>query len=362
MRLALVPLLLMAACRPATPPVTADGNPPPATREALTAATVRSPDGAVALDTFVERLMDTDMICVGEQHDDAGHHRIQHALLEQLLARPGRTLALGLEMVQRPSQSALDDYLRGDLDEARLAEVLEWRERWGFDFAMYEPLFHTAHEHGVRLLALNAPKELTRAVARMGLDHLPPDVRSSLPELDVHDEGHRRFFWAVMGFGDAPSDMHQGDPHTSPHHDPHHSDPHTKPHHDPQASPHHDPQAPKNPHHDAPHQGMGNAAERYYTAQVIWDETMAESAAAWLSDETRQIMVIAGNGHCHQSAIPSRVKRRKPEATTLSILLQTDDVPLPPHTTYDFVIQLAAPQEVEGDDAPAMARHAEGST
>ena len=139
----------------------------------------------------------------------------------------------------------------------------------------------------------------------------------------MKDEGHRQFFWAAMGFGE---------PNGGSHHDPHAS-----------------------PHHGSPH-GMAGATERFYTAQVIWDETMAEGAAAWLGDARRQVMVIAGNGHCHQSAIPSRVKRRKAGTTMLSVLLQSGDVPLPPHATSDFVIELPDDGEVRPDaEASAMA-------
>ena len=335
MRLALLPALLLVACRPAAPAATADAlgsSPTP-----LAGAGVRGPEGPVSTDTFLARVVSAEMVCVGEQHDDAQHHAIQHALLETLVARSERTLALGLEMVQRPWQRTLDDYSRGDLDEGRLAEVLEWRTRWGFDFEMYEPLFHTAHEQGVRLLALNAPKELTRAVARMGLEHLSAEVRDSLPELNLNDEGHRRFFWAAMGFGEPGA--HHGGPHGP------HGDPHQTP-----SDPHH----PHDPHHGSGH-GMAGSAERFYTAQVIWDETMAESAAAWLGDASRQVMVIAGNGHCHRSAIPSRVQRRRPEATTVSILLQTGDVPLPPHAISDFVVEIPAPSVEEAESSPAMA-------
>ena len=321
MRLALVSALLLVACRPATPAAAPEAGESPA--EPLALASVRGPDGPVTTESFVEAVVAADMICVGEQHDDAGHHQVQHALLQRLVQRSGKALALGLEMVQRPWQGILDDYSRGDLDEARLAEVLERRARWGFDFAMYEPLFHTAHEHGVRILALNAPKELTRAVARMGLEHLPPDVQESLPELDLKDERHRRFFWAAMGFGE-----HGGSPHGGPHASPHHGSPH----------------------------GMHGTGERFYAAQVIWDETMAEGAAAWLDDARQQVMVIAGNGHCHQSAIPSRVARRKPDATTLSVLLQSGDTPLPPHATSDFVVGLPGEgHERDQSEDPTMA-------
>jgi hypothetical protein len=49
--------------------------------------------------------------------------------------------------------------------------------------------------------------------------------------------------------------------------------------------------------------------EDVYIAQTTWDETMADSAARWLnaSGEGARIAILAGNAHCHESAIPRRL-------------------------------------------------------
>jgi uncharacterized iron-regulated protein len=53
------------------------------------------------------------------------------------------------------------------------------------------------------------------------------------------------------------------------------------------------------------------AADRMYSVQVLWDETMASGAADWLArDRARQMVILAGDGHCHDSAIVARLKRR----------------------------------------------------
>jgi uncharacterized iron-regulated protein len=45
--------------------------------------------------------------------------------------------------------------------------------------------------------------------------------------------------------------------------------------------------------------------------QVVWDETMADTAAKWLAASGGgEIVILAGNGHCHDSAIVARMKRR----------------------------------------------------
>jgi hypothetical protein len=46
--------------------------------------------------------------------------------------------------------------------------------------------------------------------------------------------------------------------------------------------------------------------------QVVWDETMAQTASEWLptSEDGAQLLIIAGLGQCHRRAIPSRITRR----------------------------------------------------
>jgi uncharacterized iron-regulated protein len=279
--------LLACACTPSLPPMA-----PPASLLRVRAGTEE-----VGFEAFAERVAAADLVCIGEQHDDPDHHVFQRDLTQGLAdasAADGRRLAIGMEMFRRGHQASLDAFGRREIGAAELAAASDWEHSWGFDFAMYRPLLDVAQAHHAPVIGLNAPRELTRAVARRGLDTLPPAVRASLPELDLRDEGHRAFFWAVMGFAEG----------------------------------------------EGGHGGGAQSHERFYTAQVIWDETMAESAAAWLdANEPRRIAVIAGNGHCHTSAIPARVERRV-KKDALSVLVVSDVKDLPPHAKSDFVVEL----------------------
>jgi uncharacterized iron-regulated protein len=62
------------------------------------------------------------------------------------------------------------------------------------------------------------------------------------------------------------------------------------------------------------HQGQGSSDrfERFFLAQVLWDETMAAEIAQFLQAHPgHQVVVLAGQGHiAYGYGIPSRVKRR----------------------------------------------------
>jgi uncharacterized iron-regulated protein len=265
---------------------------------AIDGATFFAGDQQVEAQTFMQQAERSAAICVGEQHDDAKHHRVQSQIFESLAERSaasGVELALGMEMFRRRMQPALNAYFDGEIDSAELAKATDWDKTWGFDFAMYQPMLETARRHRARIIGLNASRSLTRAVSRRGLEALPADVRDSLPALQLDDAQHRKFFWAIMGFDDEAGDH-----------------------------------------------GHGHAMnpERFYTAQVIWDETMAESVSSWLSDpQPRQMMVVAGNGHCHRSAVPNRVERRHGRPV-MSVMVRSHGDDLPAHAQSDFVIEV----------------------
>ena len=50
--------------------------------------------------------------------------------------------------------------------------------------------------------------------------------------------------------------------------------------------------------------------DNIYAAQVVRDESMAENTRRWLGAGGDTMVIIAGNGHCHDSAIIRRLVRR----------------------------------------------------
>lgn len=234
---------------------------------------VRVRDGeALAPEAFLDEIADADVICVGEHHDSLHDHWAQLRILRGLLQRgpaSGRAVGVGLEMVQRPFQKELTRYVQRDLRERDFLKAVEWEQRWGYAFNFYRPLLQHVGRGGGEALALNAPRELTSKVARVGLRGLDDKERESLPDLDLGDKQHRELFDAAMR------------------------------------------------HHPVPTSNL----RRYYAAQVIWDETMADTAANWVVERqpARQLLIAAGSAHCREPAIPRRVRRRLQDVRAISV-------------------------------------------
>jgi uncharacterized iron-regulated protein len=249
--------------------------------QVLDARTGRQIDAAA----FWTELGKARAICIGEDHNNPHHHWVQLEIVKQLAKRgTGTPLALGLEMIQRPFQGVLDDYAAKRIDSAALRSRVGWAERWGYDWGFYGPTLDAAIAGGAKLLAANAARELTKKVVRKGLESLTPDEQAQVPELVLDDVDHRAWFDALMeGMGgshahSAPKDENAPAPPATPH----------------------EGDVPEMP-----------SADRIYTVQVIWDETMADVTANWLAATPNgQAIILAGNGHCHDSAIVKRLERR----------------------------------------------------
>jgi uncharacterized iron-regulated protein len=252
---------------------------------------------------FWDRLAGARAVCVGEEHPNPHHHWMQLHVVRELIKRlpKGGRLALAMEMFQRPFQGVLEDYAAKRIDDAALRSRSGYEARWGYDYTFYGPTIDAAVGAGAQLLAANAAKELTKKVVHHGLASLTPDEKAQLPELRLDDSAHRSWFDALM------EDMGGTSAHAQ-------KPPADKPDKPAAARRHGDDAVPEMP-----------SADRIYTVQVIWDETMADTSAKWLAaNPGGHLILLAGNGHCHDSAIVNRMKRRG-IADTLSVRGVIDD-------------------------------------
>jgi len=226
----------------------------------------------------LEKLYQTNVIYLGETHDNPEDHKAQLQSTQNLLAR-NKKVAIALEMFQRPYQDVLDRYIAGKITETQLIEQSEYEQRWVFPWENYAPILRFAALNKLPVLALNTPAEITRKVARRGLESLTPEEKRYIPPASEirtdNDEYRQMVLEAFQQHGQA---------------------------------------------------GHGSSAsfERFFTAQVLWDETMAEAIAGFLkANPDYQVVVLAGQAHIiYGYGIPSRVARRLgKKAVQSSILL-----------------------------------------
>jgi uncharacterized iron-regulated protein len=130
---------------------------------------------------LIERLADKRVVFIGEVHDRLEHHQNQLRIIQSLYAR-NPDLAIGVEYLQQPFQSHLDDYIAGRIDEREMLRRTEYFKRWQLDYRMLQPIFAFAREKHIPMLALNVPDEIHNKVFKSGMKSLSPLELAQTPD------------------------------------------------------------------------------------------------------------------------------------------------------------------------------------
>ncbi|MBA1149522.1 ChaN family lipoprotein [Ectothiorhodospiraceae bacterium WFHF3C12] len=214
--------------------------------------------GRTSLTAAVQALDRRRPVLAAEYHDHYEDHLLQLAVLDAL-QRDGQPLAVGVEWFQTDIQQHLDAYIAGRIDERALLARTGYFERWGFDYRLYRPILRYARRHDIPVIALNAPPAQVRRVSEGGFEALPEAIRQR----------------AGQGPDDLPADYVERLRAVFDRH--------------PAAS----------------------QFEHFLAVQLLWDETMAATAADYQREHPdRRLLILAGRGHVLPAhTIPDRLAR-----------------------------------------------------
>jgi uncharacterized iron-regulated protein len=110
------------------------------------------------------------------------------------------------------------------------------------DYELYKGILDEAKNHRLKVIALNVQRDLVRKVAQSGIEGLSPEDKKKLPKMDLTDQSHRAYIKSIY-----------------------------KGHQD----------------------GSAKDFKKFYEAQSLWDEGMAETLSEFLrSPEGEQKTVL----------------------------------------------------------------------
>ena len=185
-----------------------------------------------------------DVVYLGEVHSDQRNHEYELELVKSLLAR-GLRVAVGWEMFSRIDQTLLDEFDRRQISLEQLLDQSGFKKSWGVYSPVYAKILATTVANGIPNIGLNATNTLVHQVA-MG-QTLNQDERTQLPTgYRVHPGAFENFV-NLLGHhpGVAEADLH-----------------------------------------------------RYFDAQNIWDQTMADSIVEFhRKNPGTKLIVLAGRAH-----------------------------------------------------------------
>lgn len=162
------------------------------------------------LEKVIEAAARTDVVFLGEQHDDATAHALQMQIFKAIVEKYSkeRKIALSLEMFERDVQIVIDEYLNNLISEAHF---LRSSRPWDNYKQDYRPLVELAKAEKLPVIAANAPRRYVNMVSRGGRDSLnalSPDAKKWLAPLPFNQssEAYSNKFKALMG-GSSEANM-----------------------------------------------------------------------------------------------------------------------------------------------------------
>ena len=206
---------------------------------------------------MIEEIKESRIILVGEHHGNPKHHAAQLGVI-RALNETGLQVVVGLEMFRKESQSALDRWISGDIDDKSFEKI--YYENWNFPLPAYRPIFEYARDHKIPMIGLNVPREITRQVSRRGFKSLSPDQKERLSEVScIVDQEYMNYIRKAFGG-----------------------------------------------------HGHGQLNFIYFCeAQLVWDSAMAVYTLDYLKKNPDSIVVIlSGTGHAQKGAVPRQIRVR----------------------------------------------------
>ncbi len=197
------------------------------------------------------------IILVGEHHSNKSHHRAQLAVI-QALVQTGAKVAIGLEMFRDDSQSKLDQWIRGELDEADFERI--YYDNWNFPYDAYRMIFEYARDNRIPMIGLNVSRDITRQVSRGGFQSLSKEAKGKLSEVACRvDEAYMKYIRKAYGA-----------------------------------------------------HAHGNLNFIYFCeAQMVWDNIMAINILNYLKQNPDVVVVaLTGTGHAQKVAVPRQISDR----------------------------------------------------
>lgn len=227
------------------------------------------------IENLADEIISKRVVFIGEKHDEFSHHINQLEIIKALHRR-GKKLAVGFEMFQRAYQPVLDDYLAGKISEKEMLIKTEYFNRWGYNYHLYKPILDYIKREKIPAVALNLEEEITKKINKAGILSLSKAERAFLPkEMDYSSERH--LVETLRAYRNIS-------------------------------------------------EHNGGKFNNFYESMLAWDETMADTASRYLTDNPEKTMVIiAGSGHiANKNGIPERVRRRT--GLLYTVILHDEDI------------------------------------
>ncbi len=202
-------------------------------------------DSVTDTKNILEKAKVADFVLLGEQHDQASHHRWQAQMIASLTALRD-DMVIGLEMLPRSAQNVLDQWVEGTITLPQFISQSEWYDTWRFDIELYLPILELARDQKIPLVALNVPQEIISQTSQLGWENVEHATKTQIGDPAPASTLYRKLLTNVFG-------QHEG--------------------------------------------SNEKSIAHFIEAQLVWDRSFAQGMLDAKMKPTRLVIGIIGSGH-----------------------------------------------------------------
>ena len=158
----------------------------------------------VKYEKMVEAAAEADIVLFGEYHTNPISHWLQLELSTDLYELKGKALVLGAEMFEADNQLIMNEYLAGQITEAKFEEEARLWKNYQTD---YKPLVLLAKESRLDFIATNIPRRYANMVFKKGassLDSLSEQALGYIAPLPLEYDTSLNCYKQLMGSSGPP--------------------------------------------------------------------------------------------------------------------------------------------------------------
>ncbi|MGI9519103.1 MAG: ChaN family lipoprotein [Pirellulaceae bacterium] len=227
---------------------------------------------SVTIEQLAEQLTDYQCIFLGEQHDNDAGHEFQLQVIEALL-KQDVDVVISMEQFERDVQGVLNDYLAERISEE---EFLAGSRPWPNYAEHYRPIVELAKAEQIPVLAGNVPRRLAAAVGKGDTPASADRVFMPRNTYAPEDSYWEKFQESMQGHGGT---------------------------------------------------GSGEQMQKFYAAQCLKDDAMAEAITDYLAvnpHRSKVVVHLCGKFHSDYGfGTAIRVVERRPLTNICVVTMQT---------------------------------------
>lgn len=218
----------------------------------------------LSLEIALEQVKPGSALIVSEHHYFQPHHDKQVSVLKSLNLM-GYKVSVGMEFIDYTKQDIVDSFISEQISEEEFRNQV-WKSD-NFHFYRQQVLF--PRQSGGKTVAINSPRWLNRKISRHGFDSLTEEDKTYLPpNFEIGNDTYLERFWQAIGGDHFPEEK----------------------------------------------------LMNYFTAQSLWDDTMAWQTKKHLDANLDEVLVIiVGDFHAaYGGGLPDRLNARGVDVMTFS--------------------------------------------